>query len=158
MNDLAPAAVALFISSTTYCGLHATSKRTISSPNLQLLLWAQLSTTLHTFIYYSTVIPNTANCAKFSITLLVTVYMALLRCSRSTSMRADHIPIDSILTLALNTQYYAKIKPEFDVFNACFLELEAVLDRQNSTQQLLLISSFLVVHFLNFLGPKNHPR
>ncbi|CAO0802228.1 unnamed protein product [Mucor circinelloides] len=112
------------------------------------------STTLDTFIYYSTVIPSTANCAEISMTLLATVYMALLRCSRSTSMRADHIPIDSILTLALNTQYYAKIQPEFDVFDACFLELEAVLDCQNSTQQLLLISSYLVVHFLNFFGTK----
>lgn len=76
-----------------------------------------------------------------------------------------HIDGDSLhmgrqlLELTLTVQSYAKTQPKFDVFDEWFLELEAVLDRWNSTKQVLSTSTYLLMLYLKFFWiRKNWPR
>jgi len=82
--------------------------------------------------------------------LLIAVDLTFLRCSTSLSTSTSHIQIGNILTLALNTQQYAKTKPKLDSFDKLFLEFEAVSDCKNSTRQLLSTSSYLAILYLKF--------
>lgn len=58
---------------------------------------------LNAQIYNYSVTSSAINCAKNSITSLVTVDIALLRCFRSTSIGTVHTQVGSILILALTT-------------------------------------------------------
>lgn len=64
----------------------------------------------------------------------------------------QHTYIGSYCSIVCYTQ------PTFNAFNEWFPRLEAVIDFQNSTEQLLSTSSYLLIHFPNFLGPKNPPH
>lgn len=64
-----------------------------------------------------TLISNVKSCNKASRASLVIVDMALLRCSKSTSMGTIHIQIDSILALSLTSPENAKVQPNLDIFD-----------------------------------------
>jgi len=61
-----------------------------------------------------------------------------------------------MLAFTLITQQYAKTQPNLDAFDGRFLELEAVLDLQNSTKQWLSASSYILIHFLKNFGTKKN--
>lgn len=65
-------------------------------------------------------------------------------------MGTIHIRIDSVFTLILTTQQYAKTQPKFDIFDEQILELEVDLDFDSSTTRLLSTGSCLLMRFLNF--------
>jgi len=105
------------------------------------------------------IILNATECIKASINFFVTVNMTLLRCFISISMRTAHIRVDIILTLALTTQQYTKTQPKLGAFDVWFLELEADLDLENGTKQLLWSSSYLLMYFLNIFWDRwNHSK
>jgi len=71
-------------------------------------------------------------------------------------MGTMRIRVDSIFTLTLTTQQYAKTQPKFDIFDEQILELEVDLDFDSSTTRLLSTSSCLLMRSLNFFGTKKH--
>lgn len=81
--------------------------------------------------------------------------MTLIRYSRPTTLGEIDVRVDSIIALTLVMQSYSKSQPNLHAFDECFLELEAVLDLQNSAKQLLSTSSSLLTyHLQSLLRPK----